>query len=326
MFPYVAVRVTEETNSRRTTLSNKAATRVSFNRQETDVKFKFVKTALVAAAMACSASAFAQYQKGPDPTTSSLERAGSFATRTLNVSSLSASGFGGGRIWYPTASGSYGVVAVSPGFTGTASTMYFWGERLSSHGFVVIVIETNTLYDQPDSRARQLTSALNYVVSQGNSRTSALYGKVDGNRRAVAGHSMGGGGTLIAAADNPSLKAAIPMAPWNLSSLSFSRIRVPTFIFSCQSDAIAPVAQHSNPFYNAIPSTTSKNLVEMRLDDHFCVMNGGGHYETLGKLGIAWVKRFVDQDTRYSKFLCGNEYNSTVRSTEVSSNRNNCPY
>ena len=158
--------------------------------------------AATALATVAASSAFAQYEKGPDPTSSALERAGSFATRTVNVSSLGASGFGGGRIWYPTASGSYGVVAVSPGFTGTASTMYFWGERLSSHGFVVIVIETNTLFDQPGSRARQLTAALDYVVGQGNSRTSPLYGKVDGNRRAVAGHSMGGGGTLIAAADN----------------------------------------------------------------------------------------------------------------------------
>jgi len=290
------------------------------------MKFRLAKLAVLASALVASAGAFAQYQKGPDPTTSGLERAGSFATRTISVSSLSASGFGGGRIYYPTATGSYGVVAVSPGFTGTASTMYFWGERLSSHGFVVIVIETNTLLDQPGSRANQLIAALNYTVSQGNSRTSALYGKVDGNRRAVAGHSMGGGGTLIAAANNASLKAAIPMAPWNTSSLSFRGIRVPTMIFGCQSDAIAPVNTHSIPFYNAIPSSTSKGYVEMRLDDHFCVMNGGGHYETLGKLGISWMKRFVDEDTRYSKFLCGAEYNSTVRSTEVSDNKNNCPY
>jgi len=288
---------------------------------------RLARAALSAAfALLLSAGAHAQYQKGPDPTSSALERAGSFATRTQTVSGLSASGFGGGRIYYPTAAGSYGVIAVSPGFTAPGSTMYFWGERLSSHGFVVIVIDTNTVLDQPDSRARQLVAALNHVVNLGNSRTNALYGKVDGNRRAVAGHSMGGGGTLIAAANNPSLKAAVPMAPWNLSSLSFRNIRVPTFVFACQADAIAPVGVHASPFYNAIPSTTPKNYAEMALDDHLCVMNGGGHYATLGKLGIAWFKRFVDEDTRYSPFLCGAEYNATVRSVEVSANRNNCPY
>jgi dienelactone hydrolase len=292
------------------------------------MKTAFHLAARVAAGalLLASASAFAQYTKGPDPTTSALERNGTFATRTLDVSSLAASGFGGGRVWYPTTAGSYGIVAVSPGFTASASTMYFWGERLSSHGFVVIVIETNSTLDQPASRATQLTSALNYLVTQGGRSSSALYGKVDGNRRAVAGHSMGGGGTLIAAANNPSLKAAIPMAPWNSSSLSFRNITVPTFIFACQSDAIAPVASHASPFYNAIPSSTNKNYVEMRADDHLCVMNNGGHYATLGKLGISWMKRFVDNDTRYSKFLCGAEYTATVNATEVSDKRNTCPY
>jgi dienelactone hydrolase len=282
-----------------------------------------LKATLAACALLMGGAAIAQtnpYQKGPNPTRSALERDGSFATRTINVSGLSASGFGGGRIWYPTTTGSYGVLAISPGFTGTASTMYFWGERLSSHGFVVIVIETNTLLDQPDSRARQLSSALNYVVSQGNSRTSALYGKVDGNRRGVGGHSMGGGGTLIAASDNPSYKAAIPMAPWNLSSLSFRSIRVPTMVFACQSDAIAAVGVHASPFYNAIPSSTPKAFAEMRLDDHFCVMNGGGHYETLGKLGISWAKRWIDNDTRYDTFIKGTEWNA-LSSLEVSDKR-----
>jgi hypothetical protein len=87
-----------------------------------------------------------------------------------------------------------------------------------------------------------------------------------------------------------------------------------------------PVSSHAVPFYNAIPGSTRKNYVEIRNDDHFCVMNGGGHYETLGKLGISWMKRFVDNDTRYSPFVCGTEYNRVVSSYEVSRSYNNCPY
>ena len=60
--------------------------------------FKKFRVAAVAAALLTTASAFAQYAKGPDPTASALERAGTFATRTVDVSRLSASGFGGGRI------------------------------------------------------------------------------------------------------------------------------------------------------------------------------------------------------------------------------------
>ncbi len=286
----------------------------------------FALAACAAAALLCtSGTAHAQFQKGPDPTASALERNGPFAIRSTSVSSF-VSGFGGGRLYYPTATGTYGAIAVSPGYTGTSSTMTFWGERLASHGFVVIVIDTNTLFDQPDSRARQLKAALDYLASQNSSLTSPIRGKVDTTRRAVAGHSMGGGGSLLAARDNPSYKAAIPMAPWNLSSTAFSTVRVPAMIFGCQDDSIAPVSSHAVPFYNAIPSSTRKNYVEIRNDDHFCVMNGGGHDATLGKLGISWMKRFVDNDTRYSPFLCGTEYNRVVSSFEVSRSYNNCPY
>jgi len=38
------------------------------------------------------------------------------------------------------------------------------------------------------------------------------------------------------------------------------------------------------------------------------------------------MKRFVDNDTRYSPFLCGAPYQSTVNTSEVSVKRNNCPY
>ncbi|PPE64859.1 alpha/beta hydrolase, partial [Caldimonas caldifontis] len=77
--------------------------------------------ACAAAALLCTAgTAHAQFQKGPDPTAAALERDGPFAIRSTSVSRL-VSGFGGGRLYYPTATGTYGAIAVSPGYTGTSS-------------------------------------------------------------------------------------------------------------------------------------------------------------------------------------------------------------
>lgn len=170
----------------------------------------------------------------------------------------------------------------SPGFTAPGSSMYFWGERLSTHGFVVIVIDTTTVLDQPEQRASLLMAALDHVTDLDLSRVSAL----------------------VAAAGNPSLKAAIPMAPWNLASvLRFGGIRVPTMVLACQLDAIAPTAIHASAFYRALPSSTPKAYAEMRGDDHLCVMNGGGRDASLGKLGIAWAKRWIDNDRRCDSWL-----------------------
>lgn len=286
---------------------------------------QFTKASVVAAAVLLAGVANAQYQKGPDPTVAALERDGSFAIRTTTVSRLSASGFGGGTIYYPTATGSYGVVAVSPGFTAYQSSISWIGSRLASHGFVVITIDTNTTSDQPDSRARQLKAALDKVVSLASGRTNVLYGKVDSSRLAVAGHSMGGGGTLAAARDYPTLKAAVPLAPWHTTK-SFSSVRVPTLIIGADGDTVAGVSSHSIPFYTSLPSSTSKAYLELRNEDHFFPQDSG-EYGLVGKYMISWFKRFVDADTRYSPFLCGTPHQQQVAVTSrVADARNNCPY
>jgi len=285
----------------------------------------FAKASLFVAAMSMSALAAAQYQKGPDPTVAGLERAGSFTVRTTTVSSLAAVGFGKGTIYYPSAAGSYGVIAISPGFTAYQSSISWMGTRLASHGFVVITIDTNTTSDQPDSRGGQLTAALNKVVSLSRTSSNVLYNKVDATRLAVAGHSMGGGGTLAAARDNPSYKAAVPLAPWHTTK-NWSTIRVPTLIIGGESDTVAGDSSHSIPFYTSIPNSTNKAFMELNNADHF-FPQASAQYPLVGKYMISWFKRFVDGDTRYSPFLCGAPHQAQIAVTsKIQQYRSNCPY
>lgn len=206
------------------------------------------------------------YERGPAPTTAILEASrGPFATSSQNVSSLSVTGFGGGVIYYPTSTseGTFGAIAISPGFTAAWSSISWLGPRLASHGFVVIGIETNSRLDQPGSRGRQLLAALDYLVERSSVRT-----RIDGSRLAVAGHSMGGGGSLEAASARPSLQAAVPLAPWNTDK-SWSELRVPTLIIGGESDTVAPVSSHSEPFYNTIPASAEKAYLELNGASHF---------------------------------------------------------
>jgi predicted dienelactone hydrolase len=173
------------------------------------------------------------YERGPAPTSSSVDATrGPFATASTSVSRLSVSGFGGGTIYYPTstAEGTFGVVAIAPGFTATQSSIAWLGPRIASQGFVVITIDTNSVYDQPASRGDQLLAALDYLTGRSSVRT-----RVDATRLAVMGHSMGGGGTLEAAADRPSLQAAIPLTGWDTRK-SFSTNRVPTLVVGAETD------------------------------------------------------------------------------------------
>ena len=272
-------------------------------------------SAVVALATAPTAQAAENpYERGPDPTENSIEASrGSFSVSQTTVSSL-VSGFGGGTIYYPTSTseGTFGAVAISPGFTASQSTIAWMGPRLASQGFVVITIDTNSIYDQPASRGDQLRAALSYLTS-----SSTVRSRIDASRLAVAGHSMGGGGSLEAAQDQPTLQAAIPLAPWNTQK-TWSSLRVPTFIIGGESDSVAPVSSHSVPFYNSIPASAEKAYMELDGASHFFPNTSN---TTVAKYMISWLKRFVDNDTRYEQFLCPAPNDSSIEEY-----RDTCPH
>lgn len=263
------------------------------------------------------------FTRGPDPTSSYLEASsGPYSVATIGVS-RSVSGFGGGTIHYPTnTTGQMGAIAIVPGFLAGESSIRWWGPRLASHGFVVITIATNSGFDQPGSRATQLGAALDYVISQSNSSSSAISGMVDSNRVGAMGWSMGGGGTLRLASGSR-LSAAIPLAPWNSGSNNFDQIETPTLILACENDSTAPVRSHASPFYNRIPSTTDKAYLEINNGGHSCANGGGSNGGLLGKYGVSWMKRFIDQDTRYDQFLCGPNHQANPAISEY---RDTCNY
>lgn len=236
------------------------------------------------------------YARGPAPTKASIEaERGSFRTATEKVPA--GQGFGGGTIHFPTdtGQGTFGAIAIAPGFLESEAAIAWYGPRLASQGFVVITFSTKSTWDTPDNRSEQLLAALRYVTD-----TSQAKNRVDPNRLAVMGHSMGGGGSLIASQKAPALKAAIPLTGWNPNT-TFSDLKVPTFVVSAQNDFIAPDGTHSRPFYQSLPASLNKA---------YMLLAGAGHMAptkpdvTIAKYSISWLKRFVDNDTRYDQFLC----------------------
>jgi alpha-beta hydrolase superfamily lysophospholipase len=294
----------------------------------------FVRRALVALALSTAAItgtvtsivpvAEAQttnpFQRGPTPTTASISATrGAFAISQTSVSNLSTPGFGAATIYYPTdtSQGTFGGVAIAPGFTATQSSISWLGPRLASQGFVVITIDTNSTLDQPSSRATQLMAALSYLTN-----TSSVRTRVDRNRLAVMGHSMGGGGTMEAATENPSLQAAIPLTGWHTTK-NFSANRVPTLVVGAENDTIASVNSHSIPFYTSMSSTLDKAYLEINNGSHFTPNSPN---TTIAKYSISWLKRFVDNDTRYEQFLCGAPHQADLAGGTISDYRETCPY
>jgi hypothetical protein len=257
------------------------------------------------------------HARGTDPTWSSIASpTGPFAVTTTAIADADTPGFGSATVSYPTTTtqGTFGAVAVSPGFTSPESAIAWWGPLLASHGFVVITYNTLDPNDQPPARTTQLLAALDFLVSP----ASPVDERVDPTRLAVMGHSMGGGGALGATAARPSLRASVPLTPWHTQT-QWTAVTTPTLVIGARNDVIAAPAHHAVPFYESMPFDTPKAYAELRGAGH---MTPTAFDPTLASLAVSWLKRFVDDDTRYDQFLCP----ASIDTVLYSQYRSNCPY
>ena len=158
-----------------------------------------------------------------------------------------------------------------------------------------MTLETNSLFDAPAARGEQLLAALDHLTGD-----SKVKDRIDSSRLAVMGHSMGGGGTLEAADARSSLRAAIPLAPWNLD-YDWANVRVPTMIIAADNDFIAPAGSMAESYFTSLTGAPEKAYLELRNAGH---MTFNSPHTTIAKYSIAWMKRFVDDDARYEQFIC----------------------
>ena len=190
---------------------------------------------------------------------------------------------------------------------------------------MTITIGTNSTGDGIPARAAQQLAALRQVVALSNATGNPISGRVDGSRMGVMGWSLGGGASLNNARDNPpGVKAAIPLAPTGVTGLSAAL--VPVLILSCQNDNVLPIGSNAVSSYNGM-TNNKKAYLEVQGGNHSCANNPTGASNALGKYGVAWLKRWLDNDTRYSKILCGAAHETDLATeTNISSYRQNCPY
>jgi dienelactone hydrolase len=223
------------------------------------------------------------------------------------------------HIYYPVgATAPFASLSIVPGFVSPESSIGDWGPFLASWGFVVMTIgtsdpttgasDTSVL---PPVREAALLDALTTLKGENTRSGSPLVGKLDLSRQGVAGWSMGGGGTLLAANSTPSLKAVFAMEPWNPST-TYPMDTVPTLMFGGTSDGLAGPPMPDDQ-YTSIPSTTPKMLY---------VVTGGTHYVStsptnsttdmapdststgnVARFGLSWLKVFMECDDRFRPFL-----------------------
>jgi len=117
----------------------------------------------------------------------------------------------------------YPLVVLSHGLLGWASAFTYLGEHLASRGYVVVAIDHR---DDLPGPLDPLKSAIAFRSTDQLATIAALrrwsgdpqhflHGRIDTDRIAVVGYSMGGFGALqTAGREDPGLKGVVAIAPW----------------------------------------------------------------------------------------------------------------
>jgi alpha-beta hydrolase superfamily lysophospholipase len=199
-----------------------------------------------------------------------------------------------------------GAVVLVPGYTATQANYDWWGPALASLGVVVMIIDTNDPRDTFQPRKEAHIAAIEFLKGEIANSASPISGKVDTNKLAIMGHSLGGGAALAAAEELGSeIKAVVPLMPYCCElgesfDGDYSGLTVPTLIFASSEDTVAPPAGHARALYDSIADSTNKAYVEFAKGTHNLPTNGGTDLASQARFTFAWLKLQMDGNTAYA--------------------------
>ncbi len=199
-----------------------------------------------------------------------------------------------------------GAIVLVPGYTATQANYDWWGPALASLGIVVMIIDTNDPRDTFQPRKQAHIAAVDFLKSEIGNSASPISGKVDTNKIAIMGHSLGGGAALAAAQELGSqIKAVVPLMPYCCElgesfAGDYSGLTVPTLIFASSEDTVAPPAGHARALYDSIADSTNKAYVEFAEGTHNLPTNGGTELANQARFTFAWLKLQMDGNAAYA--------------------------
>ncbi|HDY98189.1 MAG TPA: alpha/beta hydrolase [Pseudomonas sabulinigri] len=265
-----------------------------------------IKIAAVALGLAISSAALATNPGGgggsSNPTGTGFPGVSNFSSGGSFSTTSGSAGFSC-TVFRPSTLGASGrkhPIIVWGNGTGASPTTYrsllnHW----ASHGFVVIAANTSNAGSGQD-----MLNCVDYLVDQNNRSSGTYAGKLDVNRIGAAGHSQGGGGTIMAGQNNR-IKATAPFQPYTIGlghrSSSQSNQNGPMFLMSGSFDTIAA------PTLNALPVYNRANVPVF-----WGELRGASHFEPIGNAGdfrgpsTAWFRYQLMDDQGAENTFYGN--------------------
>lgn len=199
--------------------------------------------------------------------TDPLSQPGPYAAgwRSVTITRPNSSTFTA-RLYYPAAANGqnaayngagapYPAITFGHGFLQAVSTYQSTLNHLATHGYFVIASDSESgLFPSHQNFANDLRFSLDYLTQQNGEQSSFLFNQVATARYGASGHSMGGGASILAASQDPRIKALANLAAAETNpsaTAAVTNVNVPVSLISGSSDTIVPVSSNGQLMYNA---------------------------------------------------------------------------
>ena len=170
----------------------------------------------------------------------------------------------------PFVSGQFPLLVFGHGFVMAWSSYQWLWDSIVPHGYIMAFPRTEGNISPNHSEFGLDLAFLNGFIKTENSNSSSFFYQHVLNTSAIMGHSMGGGASFLAAANNSNLTTLINFAAavTNPSSVDAAPdVTVPLLMFAGENDGVASPADHQIPMYNACGSSCKTKVTIL----------GGGH-------------------------------------------------
>lgn len=235
----------------------------------------------------------------------------------------------------------YATVVFAPGFLATPSSYPGNGEHLASWGYITAIPDFPS--DDIEDRASDMQHLFSYLEAENTRAGSLFFDRIDTDRLAPAGHSLGGVSTLmLAARDGQEYKAAValdpaggPFSTWDYES-EVPKITAPSAVIGAEEGGFCNSDAMYNDVYRYIGATHRAKFVIvggshcdfMDADDFgisVCYWLCGGQsegreerLELIEHYTAAWFNYYVQHDTDYYTYLYGAEAQKDIQAGRIS--------
>lgn len=163
----------------------------------------------------------------------------------------------------PFANGQFPVLVFGHGFVMAWDSYQWLWNSIVPRGYIMVFPRTEGSITPSHSAFGEDLKFLNdFLLSEGNNGSSDFYQHILGTS-SIMGHSMGGGSSFLAAANNTNLTTLINFAAaeTNPSAIAAAaNISVPALVFYGVNDGVCPPADHQIPMYNALASACKTRI------------------------------------------------------------------